>query len=117
MTEKPPEGYLFICATGELRFGQCSVGWPDCPAYWSLDISGSERLSREDATGRGFPGIEFTMEVFGCSWGEAVYAGLRTFHQGKGFDPDSLDLAHHLGYPILQTSSRLNPPFAHGKVT
>ncbi|KAJ7810728.1 hypothetical protein B0H13DRAFT_1927172 [Mycena leptocephala] len=47
----------------------------------------------------------------GCA---SVYAGLRQFHQGKGFDPDSLDLARRLGLPHYVLSAEMDPPpFAH----
>ncbi|KAJ7755486.1 hypothetical protein B0H16DRAFT_715739 [Mycena metata] len=38
------------------------------------------------------------------SWDASVYAGLRKFHRAKGFDPDSQDVARHLGYPLYQVS-------------
>jgi hypothetical protein len=46
-----------------------------------------------------------------------VYAGLRQFHRAKGFDPDSQDVACHLGYPIYQLhrAGPVDPLFAHGK--
>ncbi|KAJ6600590.1 hypothetical protein DFH09DRAFT_1303037 [Mycena vulgaris] len=108
ITEKPPEGYLFLCPVSDLQISQSSFRWPECPAYRSLNASGTERLSSEEATDLGFPSIELTMTVCAFSWDESVYAGLRTFHRGKGFDPDSLDVAHHLGYPPFQVSSQPN---------
>ena len=87
----------------------------ESPAYWYTDPSGTKRLSAEEATDLRFPTIEFTMNVYGHSWDESVYAGLRTFHRAKGFDPDSQDVARHLGYPLYQFSSDVEPLFAHGK--
>ncbi|KAJ6631226.1 hypothetical protein B0H10DRAFT_1938742 [Mycena sp. CBHHK59/15] len=44
----------------------------------------------------------------------SVYAGLRQFYQGKGFDPYSQDtVARHLGYPLYQLSYEPDAPFAH----
>ncbi|KAJ6525980.1 hypothetical protein B0H19DRAFT_581522 [Mycena capillaripes] len=110
-TEEPPLGYLFICPEEDFRIGPASLGWPDCPAYWSLDPSGVERLSVQDATRPGFPSIQLTTEIGGKYWDDSVYAGLRKFHQSKNFDPDSLDVARHLGDQILQLSS--DHLFAH----
>jgi hypothetical protein len=115
MAEKSPEGYLFLCPILDLQPSPGSFQWPECPAYWSLDPSGLERLSTEEASDLGFPSIEFTMWVHGCGCDESVYAGLRTFHKGKAFDPDTQDVARGLGYPLYQLSSELESPFAHGE--
>jgi hypothetical protein len=58
---------------------------------------------------------KFKMAVRGLSWDETVYTGLCAFHKGKGFDPDSQDVARHLGYPLYRLSSELESPFAHGE--
>ncbi|KAJ7938736.1 hypothetical protein B0H13DRAFT_1520406, partial [Mycena leptocephala] len=101
-TETHPEGYLFLCPMSDLQPSPRSFRWPECPAYWSLEASGIERLSMVQATELRFPAIELIMQVHGYSWDESVYAGLRTFHRGKGFDPDTLDVARHLGCPTLE---------------
>ncbi|KAJ6566584.1 hypothetical protein B0H19DRAFT_899844, partial [Mycena capillaripes] len=71
-------------------------------AYWSLDSNGVDVLDTEQAKELGFPALKVTMTVLGNSWDDSVYAGLRRFHQCKGFDPDSPDVARHLGYPLFQ---------------
>ncbi|KAJ7669876.1 hypothetical protein DFH06DRAFT_962917, partial [Mycena polygramma] len=73
------------------------VGWPDCPAYWCLEPSGAHPLSKEEATEHGFPTLQFSAKFGGYSWDSSVYAGLAKFHQAKGFDPYSQDVARHLG--------------------
>ncbi|KAJ7760757.1 hypothetical protein B0H14DRAFT_3511064 [Mycena olivaceomarginata] len=50
--------------------------------------------------------------VRGKSSDTNVYAGLRRFHQGKGFDPESQDVARHLGYPLYEFTSEVDPRFA-----
>ncbi|KAJ7017081.1 hypothetical protein C8F04DRAFT_1338578 [Mycena alexandri] len=87
---------------------------PNCPAYWSLDPFGAERLSTEEATRLGFPALRLDTEIEGCSWNASVYAGLRQFHEGKGFDPESQDIALRLGEPLYQLVGDRSPPFAHG---
>jgi hypothetical protein len=49
-------------------------------------------------------------------WDANVYAGLRKFHKAQGFDPDSPELALHLGDPLYQLSEDLimNDTFAYG---
>ncbi|KAJ7111861.1 hypothetical protein C8R44DRAFT_882906 [Mycena epipterygia] len=67
----------------------------------------------EEATQLGFPSIQWTTEIDAVYWDTSVYAGLRQFHQGKGFDPESQDVAVHLGEPLYQVSNEAEPPFAH----
>ncbi|KAJ7366114.1 hypothetical protein DFH08DRAFT_654558, partial [Mycena albidolilacea] len=70
--------------------------------YWCLAPSGVDWLSVEEATQLGFPAFQRTTGIGGYSWDPNVYEGLRKFQQGKGFDPDTQDLARHLGYPLFQ---------------
>ncbi|KAJ6528969.1 hypothetical protein B0H19DRAFT_899716, partial [Mycena capillaripes] len=70
--------------------------------YWSLDQSGVDCLSAEEAAEFGFPSIQLTAMVLGYSWDDNFYSGVRQFHRAKGFDPDSQEVARHLGYPLFQ---------------
>ncbi|KAJ6452819.1 hypothetical protein C8R45DRAFT_638685, partial [Mycena sanguinolenta] len=83
-----------------------------CAAYWSLDSSGTARLSVEEATRLGFPAFELSATSFGRFWDASVYEGLRQFHQAKGFDPYSQDLAQHLEVPLYQVSCQVETPSA-----
>jgi hypothetical protein len=110
----PPEGYLFLCLPEQFHTGpSLSSKWPECPAYWSLHPSGVERLSWEDAAILGFPHIGILEYAVGQSWDAHAYEGLRQFHQAKGFDPDSQELALHLGQPLYELSSQTNTSFAN----
>lgn len=113
-TEDSPAGFLFLCPGNEFQIGPSLFRWPDCPAYWSFDPSGVNRLSAEEATQHGFPSIQLNTAIDGWYWDPTVYAGLRQFHRAKGFAPDSQDVARHLRNRLYQLSS---PPFAHGKST
>ncbi|KAF7337074.1 hypothetical protein MVEN_02144600 [Mycena venus] len=106
----PPNGFLFLCPAKDFRTGSSSFSWPDCPAYWSLDPSGAERLGMEDALDLGFPSIQLSTRIEGTFWDDSVYASLRQFkfHQGKGFDTSSQDVARHLRHPLYQISSHLH---------
>ncbi|KAJ7168885.1 hypothetical protein C8R46DRAFT_241650 [Mycena filopes] len=108
-----PNGYLFLCPAHHFQVNTSSLKWPDSPAYWSLDPLGHECLTVEEALRLGFPSLWRTTEVYSYSWDTSIYAGLRRFHQAKGFDPDSQDVAQHLGYPLYRLSKDVNPPFAH----
>lgn len=97
-------GFLYLCPEKDFRTGPSSFCWPECPAYWSEDPSGADRLTLREATRLGFPHLQFTTDVVGRFWDSSVYAGLRRFHQRKGFNPDSQDVARHLGHPLYQLS-------------
>ncbi|KAJ6534221.1 hypothetical protein B0H19DRAFT_1080708 [Mycena capillaripes] len=113
--EDVPSGYLFLCPESEFHAGVSSSRYPARPAFWSLDPAGDENLSLEEATDFGFPTIEPTIEAWGRSWDPTVYTGLRQFHHGNGFDPDSQDIAKHLGQPLFRLSRDMEPLLAHVK--
>ncbi|KAK7043377.1 hypothetical protein R3P38DRAFT_2510338, partial [Favolaschia claudopus] len=100
------DGFLFLCPPQSLPVGPASFKCPECVGYWSLDPLGEDQLSSEQAAELGLPTIQ-RVSVFGYGreWNNTVYAGLRQFHQGKGFDPNSQDLARHLGIPIYELYS------------
>jgi hypothetical protein len=100
-----PFGYLFLCPLAELQAEDiASFRIPDRPAYWSLDPSGVDRLSDEVAGDLGFPAIQLQIQVGSNSWDTSVYDGIRQFHEAKGFDPYSQEVALELGCPLLQVS-------------
>ncbi|KAJ7229382.1 hypothetical protein C8J57DRAFT_1026658, partial [Mycena rebaudengoi] len=74
--------------------------------YWSLDLSGTERLGSEEAERLGFPSLTLHMSVHTRSWDDSVYAGIRDFHQAKGFDPYSQDVARELGYELWEVCGK-----------
>ncbi|KAJ7669069.1 hypothetical protein B0H17DRAFT_1086889 [Mycena rosella] len=105
--QPPADGYLFVCPE-DLETGLNSLQFPDSLAYWSLDPSGAARLSSEEASQLGFPVMTVGMQVTGYFWDSGVYAGLRKFHQAKGFDPDSDNIARYLGQPLFKLSGELH---------
>ncbi|KAJ6522069.1 hypothetical protein B0H19DRAFT_1386737 [Mycena capillaripes] len=111
--EDCPAGFLFLCPTDDFRTGPFSFCCPECPAYWSLDPLGVERLTTEQATELGFPSLQLKTRIVTRSWDASVYAGLRQLHKAKGFDPDSQDVARYLGDPLYQLSNEIDVPFAH----
>ncbi|KAJ7723923.1 hypothetical protein B0H16DRAFT_331112 [Mycena metata] len=104
----PKDGYLFLCPLSHLRSHDSThFRNTDFAAYWSLDPSGVERLSHWMATMLGFPSLSFKMKIWSRSWNDSVYTALRQFHSGKGFDPETQDVARHMGVP-LYTSPWIN---------
>ncbi|KAJ6522066.1 hypothetical protein B0H19DRAFT_1386735 [Mycena capillaripes] len=113
IVEDTPSGFLFLCPTEDFRIGPSSFRWPECPAYWSLDPLGIERLTAEEATELGFPSLRLDTRLGVNSWDASVYDGLRRLHKAKGFDPDSQDVARSLGYPLWQLFNEVHVQFAH----
>ncbi|KAJ7064456.1 hypothetical protein C8F01DRAFT_1126932 [Mycena amicta] len=97
--EGAPNGYLF-----------CRKSWQPLrkkpsQVFWSLDPLGRERLSWKEARERGFPKLIFSKYVRTWNWDAPVYEEIRAMHIAKGFDPDSQDIARHLGYPLFELVS------------
>ncbi|KAJ7104860.1 hypothetical protein C8R44DRAFT_564882, partial [Mycena epipterygia] len=102
-SENVPEGYLFLCPLEDFQSNDGTyLATPELPAYWSLNPTGGSRLRPEDASRLGFQSFTLKLEAHGKSWPENVYAALGRFHAGKGFDPNSQDVAQHLGHPIFE---------------
>ncbi|KAF7337285.1 hypothetical protein MSAN_02281000 [Mycena sanguinolenta] len=108
-----PDGYLFVCPPQDFCTSTKPHAnlyqWPACPAYWSLNPSGADRLSTEDARILRFPAIHMETVVQGWSWDHSIYEGLQRFHEGKGHDPESWEVAKQLGYPLYEVSSERVP--------
>jgi len=80
--------YLFLCPLEDLQPDMPGVfRGPACPAYWSLDPSGIDRLRPAEARALGFPHIDVQVELWGKYWNGSVYAGISRFHEVKQFDP------------------------------
>ncbi|KAJ7668219.1 hypothetical protein B0H14DRAFT_3073487 [Mycena olivaceomarginata] len=103
-------GYLFIAPLKDFEAGPSCFRWPDYPVYWSLDSSGGERLSTEEANELGFPALQFNTMIRGKFWNADVYAGLGQFHHGKGFNPISEEVSLHLGDQLYQVSGETDCP-------
>ncbi|KAJ7055805.1 hypothetical protein C8F01DRAFT_1258177 [Mycena amicta] len=109
-----PKGYLFLAPASDFEVGPSMLRWPDCPAYWSLDPTGVERLSAEEAEHLGFPAFKLTTHVGVVSWDDSVYAGIRRFQRAKGFDPYTQDVARELGYPLYELPVDVDWEVMHG---
>ncbi|KAF8196379.1 hypothetical protein K438DRAFT_759377 [Mycena galopus ATCC 62051] len=100
-----PPGFLFLYCPSPLNSKSTDVRNSRSIAYWALDRIGQQRLSAEEAQSLGFPEIKAEIGVHVKSWDSTTYLILRQFHQGKGFDPDSKEVARHLGLaPISLTA-------------
>ncbi|KAJ7872573.1 hypothetical protein B0H13DRAFT_1895305 [Mycena leptocephala] len=107
-------GYLFLCPLAELQAGApTSFRIPDRVAYWSLDPSGVDRLCDEAAQDLGFPVIQLQVIIVGASWDVGVYNRIRQFHEGKGSNPYSEEVALAIGYPLFQLSCDREALLAH----
>ncbi|KAJ7617808.1 hypothetical protein FB45DRAFT_214915 [Roridomyces roridus] len=115
-TKARPDGYLFLCPLDHYFRVPEHSGYfqlPECPWFWSFDPQGQSRLTAEEAEIHGFPTMEMHIKVWGKSWDASVYEALRQLHAAKGFDPDSQELAIHLGQPLFQLSCELEESLAY----
>ncbi|KAJ7835798.1 hypothetical protein B0H13DRAFT_1913424 [Mycena leptocephala] len=113
-TDNLAPGYLFLCPLAELQAGAPrSFRIPDRVAYWSLDPSGVDRLCDEAAQDLGFPVIQLQVIIVGASWDAGVYNRIRQFHEGKGSNPYSEEVALAIGYPLFQLSCDREALLAH----
>ncbi|KAK6972232.1 hypothetical protein R3P38DRAFT_3378790 [Favolaschia claudopus] len=104
-----PEGYLFLCPSEYLVAGPASVKIPERPWYWSLDPYGVEKLNEEKANELGFPTIQPDITIWAKKWRRFAYNGLIQFHEGKGLDPYSQDVAIELKEPLFELCSDEEP--------
>ncbi|KAF7365710.1 hypothetical protein MVEN_00444700 [Mycena venus] len=101
------------CTALDLLFVGQSLIRSNSPSYWSLDPLGAQRLRPDEATQLGLPYLQWTIEVEGYFWDASVYAGIRQFHQAKGFDPEGQDVARSLGELLYQISAEMHPADEH----
>lgn len=99
-------GYIFLCPVAHLGTGRPSqFRHPKTLAYWSADPSGCQEFNLS-ANSSGIPVVNVKTEIWGWSWDQSVYAGLWKFHEGKGFNPESQDVAVDLGLPLYHLSAQ-----------
>ncbi|KAJ7768282.1 hypothetical protein B0H16DRAFT_1882189 [Mycena metata] len=106
LSDDLPGAYLFLCPMNDLRSEDGSfIGErPECPAYWSFDPAGREQLSPDVVSAIGLPSLGWEREILCRSWDTHVYSGLSQFHAAKGFDPNTQDVARHLGEALYELS-------------
>ncbi|KAJ7775526.1 hypothetical protein B0H16DRAFT_1713111 [Mycena metata] len=109
MSEEMDEG-IWLSQANHIFHHQITDNFLDHGKYFN---STNSMLISHQATRLGFPGMKFETEITERSWDASVYAGLRQFHAAKGFDPDSQDVARHLGYALYEPSSEIDGPFAY----
>ncbi|KAK6991873.1 hypothetical protein R3P38DRAFT_2803562 [Favolaschia claudopus] len=84
------------------------VQYPTQQPYW-FDPMRQEPLSGEEAEDLGLPAIELRIVVQTVYLDKSTLEHLREFHRGKGFDPDSQDIAKHLGHPLYYFGKEGDP--------
>jgi hypothetical protein len=109
-TKEPPAGFLFLCPLEDFKTSPSSFHWPDSPVFWSLDPSGADWLTLEEATQLGFPAFRRVTQLWGKYWEVSVYEGLQKFHQAKGFDPYTQDLSGTWGIHFINWCPKVIPP-------
>ncbi|KAF8173527.1 hypothetical protein K438DRAFT_133768 [Mycena galopus ATCC 62051] len=88
MSEVSPKGgYLFLCPFAHLGSREGSFGPPKAAAYWSLEPSGTKRLSDRKAMMLGFPCVTFKMKVWTRTWDRAFMLDCASFTVAKDWIP------------------------------
>ncbi|KAK7026378.1 hypothetical protein R3P38DRAFT_3530643 [Favolaschia claudopus] len=75
-------------------------GFPREEPYLSFDPRGKDRLSANEALNLGLPQARIDISVAHHFVDDAFLKDLRTFHAREGFDPDSQEIAEHLGLAL-----------------
>jgi hypothetical protein len=73
--------------------------------YWSLDPSGSARLTQDECDAIGLPRLKFLFLPIARCWQEYHYNAIREFFEAKGFDPYSNDVTRLLGLSLAEMES------------
>ncbi|KAF8174607.1 hypothetical protein K438DRAFT_1848563 [Mycena galopus ATCC 62051] len=95
--------YLFLFSPRIQIIDGCpTVGIPATAYYWSFTPDGSEPLSGEILEDISAPQVLLQAGLVGRSWTERDYQLVRELCLEKGFNPESPDLANHLGYPLAK---------------
>ncbi|KAJ6579125.1 hypothetical protein DFH09DRAFT_1310485 [Mycena vulgaris] len=101
--EESDDSFLFVCPFAYLRVDSDGrFVLPECAAKWSLHPAGASSLTPEEAMTRGLPPLMFNVGIKTISMTRRGYEEVRLFHQAKGFDPDSQDIARTFGHPLLK---------------
>ncbi|KAJ7582041.1 hypothetical protein C8J56DRAFT_1168107 [Mycena floridula] len=79
-------------------------------SHWSIDPEGLDEIDKdevEDASGE-----NWTADIYweNIEIPPQMYPIFREIHEGCGFDPDSIEMAEYLGYPLLDpVEERVSP--------
>lgn len=80
--------------------GTCMAYYiPEPRMFWSFDP-----LGRQRCTNTHLPTVHYDLTVEGLSLSPNRWEALRKFHELKGFDPDSQDIACNLDLPLFVLS-------------
>ncbi|KAJ7488411.1 hypothetical protein FB451DRAFT_1529779 [Mycena latifolia] len=105
------EAHIFACPIEIISRGaRISIEFPESNQfYWSLDESGSTRLSQDECDNLGIPRLKFEYKCAASFWEPYHYNAIREFHQAKGFDPYGGDVTRHLGLHVLEQELDSDP--------
>ncbi|KAK7063383.1 hypothetical protein R3P38DRAFT_2756321 [Favolaschia claudopus] len=105
-----PEAYLFLPPQSAfLTSDRTRIQHPSSTPFWSRNPGGRERLSHEEAVALGLPTIEFEITVTHALLCDGVHEALRAFYTGKGFDPDSTQIAKQLKLLMMHFPDEADP--------
>ncbi|KAJ7200779.1 hypothetical protein GGX14DRAFT_400387 [Mycena pura] len=103
----PQETHAFVCPI-TVKYEGSRIGVEDLQSdcyYWSLDASGSCRLSTEECDFLGIPRLRVYPICGANYWHRYHYNAICEFARSKGVHPDSQDVAQLLSLPKVQMRS------------
>ncbi|KAJ7861818.1 hypothetical protein B0H14DRAFT_522764 [Mycena olivaceomarginata] len=77
--------------------------------YWSLDPTGSTRITPEECDSIGLPRLKFLFLLGARYWHKYQYNAIREFFEAKGFDPHNQDVTRLLGLPLAEMEPKIPP--------
>ncbi|KAJ3760179.1 hypothetical protein EV360DRAFT_68896 [Lentinula raphanica] len=99
----PPSAYLFIAPVQIKGTTHPCFAFHKTPYFWSMDPSGTDRLSKHTQELLGLPSFE--IGIFeGRQWSDIEYDAVSRYLKFKGLDPLGLDYARTRGYASFEVT-------------
>ncbi|KAJ7796398.1 hypothetical protein B0H14DRAFT_78270 [Mycena olivaceomarginata] len=103
------EAHIFLGPVGLRRQGlRLGIDFPVSDHfYWSLDASGSTRMTQDECDAIGLPRLNFSFLSAANFWQDYHYNAIREFFEAKRADPYGSDVTQFLGLPLVEMESAM----------
>ncbi|KAJ6527816.1 hypothetical protein B0H19DRAFT_1083900 [Mycena capillaripes] len=103
----PQQAYIFARPIGVRHEGlRIGLESPESDqVYWSLDPSGSARMTEDECDSIGLPRLQICFFPTARFWHKYHYNAIHEFFEAKGFDSHSHDITRVLGLPLAEMES------------
>ncbi|KAJ7577713.1 hypothetical protein C8J56DRAFT_365886 [Mycena floridula] len=89
-------------------------GLRPCSWCWSADPSGQKAIPHQDVEDAFGLQIDISTLMWHLNVPPQLYSILQQIHEACGFNPDSMEMAEYLGYPLLEPVLETNYIFEEG---